>query len=397
MTDSSNQNDRNQTSASWGNESKEREQLRPSQLQTPQEAQPLPGHASPRPNSASNFAQPSPHQHPSSSQGRSGAATPYVPSNRVYTSSAMTSPKKTKGHGWIIAIVCVVSFFLLAALSIVSCSTIAGTIGNAFVQSEVPSGNAIGIINMSGSIQYDGSTCSPEGLKRLLDKAEADPNTKALVLRVNSGGGAAAAGEEMASYLKNFSKPVVVSSASINASAAYEISSQADYIYVVKSTEIGSIGTALELTNLSGLLEMLGIDIEVITSADSKDSSYGYRPLTEQERAHYQNMINQINESFIATVAEGRHMRIEDVRALATGLSFTGIDAVQNGLADEIGSFEEAKKKAAELAGLSHYDTYNLQISNQSIIDLYKLLGKSQSDLSELAPFLKHNLKQEAL
>ncbi len=341
-------------------------------------------------------SQPHPGQQPGFSPNMPPAASQYAPGTRVYTSSTIANPKKSKNYGWIIAIVSVIAFFILAAFSVVSCTSLVGSFGGALIQNETPAGNAIGVINMSGSIQYDGSSCSPEGFKRLLDKAEADLNTKAVILRVNSGGGAAAAGEEMASYLKDFKKPVVVSSASINASAAYEISSQADYIYVVKSTEIGSIGTALELTNLSGLLEMLGIDIEVITSADSKDSSYGYRPLTDQERDHYKKMINQINDSFIETVAEGRNMKIEDVRALATGLSFTGIDAVHNGLADEIGSFEQAKKKAAELAGISHFETYNLQISNQSLMDLYKLLGKSSSELGELVPLLKHDLKQEA-
>ena len=133
---------------------------------------------------------------------------------------------------------------------------------------------------------------------------------KAIVLRVNSGGGTATAGEEMTSYLKDFSKPVVVSSASMNASAAYEISSQADYIFTAKTTSIGAIGTAMQITDLSGLYEKLGIRIDDITSADSKDSSYGNRPLTEEERAYYQDMVDQINETFIETVAEGRSMSL---------------------------------------------------------------------------------------
>ena len=114
----------------------------------------------------------------------------------------------------------------------------------------------------------------------------------------------------MATYLKEFredtGKPVVVSSASLNASAAYMISSQADAIFVARTTEIGAIGTAMQSTDFSGLLEKLGISVDNITSSESKDSSYGTRPLTEEERAYYQNMVDEINEVFIEIVADGR-------------------------------------------------------------------------------------------
>ena len=89
----------------------------------------------------------------------------------------------------------------------------------------------------------------------------------------------------MRGFSERTGKPVVVSSASVNASAAYEISSQADYIYTAKTTAIGAIGTVMQVTDLSGLMEKLGISVDNVTSADSKDSSYGTRPLTEEERA----------------------------------------------------------------------------------------------------------------
>ena len=98
----------------------------------------------------------------------------------------------------------------------------------------------------------------------------------------------------------------------------------------------------MSVTDLSGLYEKLGIPVENITSADAKDSGAGNRPLTEEERAWYQDQVDQINEVFIDFVAEGRDMPVEDVRALATGLTFTGMDAVENGLADELGTLEAA-------------------------------------------------------
>ena len=245
----------------------------------------------------------------------------------------------------------------------------------------------MGVITLDGTIQYDGTTCSPEGLKAQLDRAEQNPHIKAVVLRVNSGGGTATAGEEMAEYLREFSKPVVVSSASINASAAYEISSQADYIFTAKTTSIGAIGTVMQVTDLSGLMEKLGISVDNIASADSKDSSYGTRPLTEEERAYYQAMVDQINESFIETVAQGRGMDVEAVRALATGLTFTGIDRRGERPGRRTGTLEDATEKAAELArGISSYDTVNLEPDYGDLSTLLGLLSSSQSlqDVSAL-------------
>ena len=303
----------------------------------------------------------------------------YASANPYY----VQAPAQKKSHGWIVAIVIIVCLAALMAFGIKSCNDSMASFSSITSTSDYGlsslNKDAIAVMELDGTIQYDGTACSPEGFKKLLDQADENDHVKALVIRVNSGGGTATAGEEMAEYLRQFSKPVVVSSASINASAAYEISSQADYIYVAKSTEIGSIGTAMELTDLSGLLEKLGIRMETITSSDSKDSSYGYRGLSDDEREYYQNMINQINDMFIENVAEGRHMDIKDVRKLATGLVFTGVDATQNGLADAIGTREDAIKKAAELAGITDYTTTDLRFSSYDLGELAYLFGEDRS------------------
>ncbi len=321
-----------------------------------------------------------------------GARAPqpaYAPSTQY---QAVGAQQKKGGHGWIVAIVVVVCLCALMAFTVKTCTDSMSSLTN-FSSSSTSSlanltGDAVAVLELDGTIQYDGSACRPEGFKKLLDQAQKNEHVKALVIRVNSGGGTATAGEEMAEYLRQFDKPVVVSSASINASAAYEISAQADYIYVAKSTEIGAIGTAMEVTDLSGLLEKLGIRMETITSADSKDSSYGYRPLSDDERAYYQDMINQINEMFIENVAEGRHMDIEEVRKLATGLVFTGVDSVKNGLSDEIGTREDAIKKAAELAEITDYTTAELSFSSYDLGELAYLFGNDRSSTEELIELL---------
>ena len=206
------------------------------------------------------------------------AAAYAAPAQAPYGTAAGAVPaQQPKRRGWIVGLAAVLTVLILGVATIGSCTSVFTSSMGAFSY-ESPSwadtvtGDTVGIINISGTIQYDGTTSSPEGLKSQLDAAEQNPHIKAVVLRVNSGGGVATAGEEMSTYIRDFSKPVVVSSASINASAAYEISSQADFIYTAKTTAIGAIGTVMQVTDLSGLMEKLGISVDNVTSADSKDS-----------------------------------------------------------------------------------------------------------------------------
>lgn len=310
-----------------------------------------------------------------------------------YAAAPVAAPPQKKSRAWIVALVAVVLVFVLIAMGMHSCTSLfTSSMGYSTSASDAVDAltqDAVAVITIDGTIQYDGTASSPEGLKSLLDEAEASPHIRAVVLRVDSGGGVATAGEEMAEYLSAFSKPVVVSSASTNASAAYEISSQADYIFTAKSTSIGAIGTAIQITDTSELMDMLGINIQDITSAGSKDSTYGTRPLTDEECAYYQDMVDQINEVFIQNVAEGRGMDVEEVRALATGLTFTGMDAVENGLADEIGTKEDAIEKAADLAGMTSYAVIELDQDTDELSAMLDLLSENDVSSDAVAEALK--------
>lgn len=258
---------------------------------------------------------------------------------------------------WVLRFIALIGLLTCCLVFTLSCSNMLNSIASFGADNGIDTPTlepSVGIIDITGSIDYDSSASSPDGLRELLRQAEDDVNIKAIVLRVNSGGGSATAGEEMAHLVKQFSKPVVVLTQSINASAAYEISSQADYIFAAQSSDIGSIGTALQLSDLSGLYEKLGIKRNDFVSGHSKDSSYGNRPLTPEERAYYQDYVNQINEIFISNVAEGRNLDKEEVRKLATGLTWSGLEAVNNKTADAIGYYDDALKKAAELGSLKY-------------------------------------------
>ena len=309
---------------------------------------------------------------------------------------AYSQPPKKAGRLAKPLIICAMVVLVVAIMAGCTVSVVNTAVGQTSTASTEITSNSVAVIDIDSTIQYDGTACSPDGLKALLDEAAQNSHIKAVVLRVNSGGGVATAGEEMATYVKEFrqetGKPVVVSSASTNASAAYEISSQADCIYVARTTSIGAIGTALQLVDYSELLQMLGISVENITSSSSKDSTYGTRKLTDEEREHYQNQVNQINETFIQNVANGRSMSEDSVRALATGLTFTGVEAVENGLADEVGTKEDAVQKAASLAGYPNCETVTLrQTSSSDLSALVDLLSESKTTVTaeKLAAALK--------
>lgn len=295
-------------------------------------------------------------------------SSPHVASPYGYPGAQGSAPYQAaprKGRGRTAAIVAAL-FVVLVAVGI-------GLFAHVFGSADSISGDAVAVINIDGAIGYDGTSSSPEGLKSLLDRAEEDDRIKAVVLRVNSGGGTATAGEEMAQYVKKFSKPIVVSSAAINASAAYELSAMSDYIFVAKTTEIGAIGTVMQVTDLSEVMDKLGISIDSIKSAPSKDSSYGFRPLTDEEKAYYQALVDEINATFIQNVAEGRGLSLDYARSLATGLPFAGTTAVENGVADEIGTLEDAEDYAADMAGISgDYQVVDLEVppSRASLLSL---------------------------
>lgn len=278
-------------------------------------------------------------------------------------------PKKSR---WWIPVVVSLGLLLLMGALFSSCMASLSDLSSFGMENDFDE-NTVAVIDIDGTIQYDGTANSPEGLRSLLKAAEEDDNVKAIVLRVNSGGGVAAAGEEMSTYLADFEKPVVVSSAAINASAAYMISAQSDYIYVLNSTDIGSIGTIMQHYDLSELLAKLGVNIENIKSADSKDSSYYNRPLTDEERAEYQHQVDVINNNFIRMVAQGRNMTEDEVRALADGNTKIGKESVDAGLADAVGTFDDACEKAAELADLG--DDYNVDTLSLYDGDFYNMLG----------------------
>jgi protease-4 len=224
-------------------------------------------------------------------------------------------------------------------------------------------GEKIAVIPLSGTIAGGAQaelSASPQGItpelvRSYLEKAKQDSKVKAVVLRINSPGGSAAACQEIAEMIKDFKvdtgKPVVVSMGDVAASGGYYISVYADEIWANESTMTGSIGVILQIASINRdrFLEVTGIDVRIIASPED-----GYKDLSqvsdEELKEMYQPLCDEVYEQFIKTVADGRGLSKEYVGTIATGASFTGSQAKYYKLVDELGGLDEAIDRAAELA-----------------------------------------------
>lgn len=196
------------------------------------------------------------------------------------------------------------------------------------------------------------SSTTSGALMRQFRKARQDDSVQAVLLRVNSPGGSAAATQEAAAELqklKDSDKPVVVSMGDTAASGAYWLAAYGDKIYANPSTITGSIGVYMSYYDVQGLSEKLGVREEKIKSGPHKDIFSPFRPMTEEERRLTQNMVDDMYEQFVAVVAEQRHMDGEKVRSLADGRVFTGVQAKEAGLVDELGNYYDALGYAGTL------------------------------------------------
>jgi protease-4 len=189
-----------------------------------------------------------------------------------------------------------------------------------------------------------------------LDCAADDPNVKAVVLRINSPGGAVTASDIMYQDVMRFrhetGKPVVACMMDVAASGGYYLAMSSDRIYAHPTTVTGSIGVIMSLYNASGLFQMIGVRSNPIKSGPNKDIGNPAREMTQEERDILQGMVNSFYDQFVQVVARGRGLPEERVRALADGRVYTGLDAHKLGLVDEVGYLEDAIECAMAMAHL---------------------------------------------
>ena len=183
-------------------------------------------------------------------------------------------------------------------------------------------------------------------LVEAVDALAHDRSVPAVILYVDSPGGTVGAGDSLHAALSRVAaqKPVVAVMAGTAASAGYMVSVAAERIFARQSTLTGSIGVILETGDASGLLSRIGVEAEAITSGPLKDQPSFIRPLTPEGRAYLHDLVGDIYGQFVAKVAAGRHMEEARVRQLGDGRAYTGQQALQLGLIDQIGGEQDARE-----------------------------------------------------
>uniref|UniRef100_A0A7C4ARA6 Signal peptide peptidase SppA n=1 Tax=Desulfomonile tiedjei TaxID=2358 RepID=A0A7C4ARA6_9BACT len=254
-------------------------------------------------------------------------------------------PSRTKKS--ILAIVIIILVFLGISL-LFTLSTNEETPASRF--SDFLESNKIGVVTVEGEL-----TSADETLKELR-KFQRRGSVKAVVLRINSPGGAVAPAQEIYREVikTRKKKPVVASMQTMGTSAAYYIASSADKIVCSAGTITGSIGVIMMLADLEKIMDRVGLNVKIIKAGKYKDIGSMFRPLTDDERNILQDFAAEIHEQFIHDVAKARKGKIEEkqLRSIADGRFFTGEKAKEMGLVDTIGNFYDAVKIASELGGV---------------------------------------------
>jgi len=251
------------------------------------------------------------------------------------------------------------------------------------LQKNVPMGDKVALIRVEGPI-----VDSKDTVDQIKDFVK-DPSTKAIVLRVDSPGGAVAPSQEIYEEVRKAitKKKIVVSMGSVAASGGYYIAAPASRIFANPGTLTGSIGVIMEIPNFQGLMNKLGIKTEVVKAGRHKDIASIFRGIKKEDREILQGVLDNVHDQFITAVADGRKMLREDVNKIADGRVFTGEQALKAGLVDELGDLEDAVKAAAKLSGIRGEPVVITKKEKFSFFNL--LRDEVPKELKDLFPSVK--------
>ena len=218
------------------------------------------------------------------------------------------------------------------------------------------------VVEIKGEIAA-GADASAEFVNAALRAAFEDEGSKAVVLLINSPGGspvqAGMMNDEIIRLKAKYKKPVYAVVEETCASAAYYIAVSADKIFVDKASIVGSIGVLMDGFGFTGLMDKLGVERRLLTAGENKGFLDPFSPQTEKQRAFAQAMLNQIHQQFIAVVKAGRGQRLKETPEMFSGLFWTGQQAIELGLADQLGSVELVARdvvKAEEIIDYTRRD-----------------------------------------
>jgi protease-4 len=223
-------------------------------------------------------------------------------------------------------------------------------------------GRHTALIEIDGNIDTDGSG-SADNVVPSLDKAFSDSGSAAVVLRINSPGGSPVqAGiivDEINRLKKGYpNKPLYVVVDEICASGGYYIAAAADKIYVNKASIVGSVGVLMDGFGFVGTMEKLGVERRLLTAGENKGFLDPFSPQSEKQKAHAQEMLNEIHQQFISVVRTGRGKRLKETPDIFSGLYWTGAKAVEMGLADGFGTVDSVARDIVKAEDIVDYTAH---------------------------------------
>lgn len=238
------------------------------------------------------------------------------------------------------------------------------------------------------ALDLDGVIMDGKDFLDMLRKYRKDDKVKGFLIRISSPGGVVGPSQEMNFEIKRtreeFKKPVIAYCSSVAASGAYYAAVAADKIFTAPGCMIGSIGALIEFVNLEKLYDWAKVQRYAITTGKFKDAGAEYKPLSPEARGLFQDLLNDVLAQFKAAILEGRGMKPEQLDPYADGRVFTGAQAVKLGFADEVGSWDDARKALGKLANLGDDPEIFKAKKPRSLREMFEE-ASSESKLSRLA------------
>ncbi|MCX6345471.1 MAG: signal peptide peptidase SppA [Armatimonadetes bacterium] len=300
-------------------------------------------------------------------------------------------PRPPRNNTWMIPVSLVIGCLPWVILGLMLMVAIIGSIVSSGV-----SGEHVALLHVSGVItggkssssMFGDSVVGSEDLVAQLESLRKKSGVKVIVLRINSPGGSASGSEEVYNEIvrvRKAGKLVYASMGDLAASGGYYIASACDKIYANSSTMTGSIGVIFPLADLSDLYKKIGYKSVIVKAGKYKDIGSSDRPLTSEERAMLQALVNETYSGFLNAVADGRKMPLSRVKQLAEGRIYTGTQALKVNLIDNIGGLHETIAAAAKAAGIKGEPKVQ-EYGKKGFIELLSGGSESASDrLSDVA------------
>jgi len=248
-------------------------------------------------------------------------------------------------------------------------------------------------------VNLDFTILSSESIVRQFNKFRDDKSIKAIILKVNTPGGGVAASQEMYEIIRKTrdkGKPVIVSISSLGASGGYYAPCGGSIIIADPGSLVGSIGVIMNLMNFKELAEKIGVSETIIKSGELKDAGNPFRDINEKDKEYFQDIVNDSYDQFLDVVSRERKMDKEKLKEYANGRVFTGRQAKDIGLIDSLGTFEDAVRIAAGMAGIDGEPAIVRERERLSLTERI-LDGFSNNELKSIKEELKNEFMNQPL